>query len=105
MKNGLVPPCPVLLGFFTYDYFISAEQLDETTLSPYDTFYSTIKGCNVLEEDYATFQKLINQGKSEQEALQILRLQEVPKTGSENYQWPNDLWNEISGCLLQIFLN
>ena len=44
-----------------------------------------IKGCNFLEEDYATSQKLIDQGKSEQEALQILRLQEVPKTGPENY--------------------
>ena len=81
-------------GFFPYDYFTSAEQLDETTLPPYDTFYSTIKGCNVLEEDYATFQKQINQGKSEQEALQILHLQEIPKTAPENYQWLNDLWNE-----------
>ena len=61
---------------------------------PYETFYSTIKGCNVLEEDYATFQKLINQGKSEQEALQISRLQEIPKTGPENYQWLQQLWVE-----------
>ena len=52
-------------GFIPYDYFTSAEQLDETTLLPYETFYSTIKNCNALEEDYATFQKLINQGKSE----------------------------------------
>ena len=29
-------------GFFPYDYFTSADQLDETTLPPYDTFYSTI---------------------------------------------------------------
>ena len=28
-------------GFFPYDYFTSAEQLDETTLPPYETFYST----------------------------------------------------------------
>ena len=25
-------------GFFPYDYFISADQLDETTLLPYETF-------------------------------------------------------------------
>ena len=37
-------------GFFPYDYFTSAEQLDETTLPPYETFYLTIKNCNVLEE-------------------------------------------------------
>ena len=82
------------VSFFPYDYFTSADQLDETTLPPYETYYSTFKGCNVLEEDYATFQKLIDQGKSEQEALQILRLQEVPKTGPENYQWLHQLWNE-----------
>ena len=81
-------------GFFPNDCFIYVEQLDETSLPPYETFYFTIKGCNVLEEDHATFQKLINQGKFEQEALQILRLQEVPETGPENYQWLNDLWNE-----------
>ena len=70
-------------GFFPYDYFTSAEQLNETTLPPYETFYSTIKGCNVPEEDYATFQKLIDQGKSEQEALQALRLPTKPKIGPE----------------------
>ena len=78
-------------GFFPYDYFTSAEQQDETTLPPYETFYSTIKGCNVLEEDYGTFQKLINQGKSQQEALQALRLPTKLKTGPENYQWLQQL--------------
>ena len=47
-------------GFFSYDYFIHADQLNETTLLPYETFYSTIKNCNVLEEKYISFQKLIN---------------------------------------------
>ena len=81
-------------GFLAYNYFTHADQLDETTLPPYETFYSTIKNCNVLEEDYATFQKLINQGKSEQEALQALRLLTKPKTGPENYQWLQQLWDE-----------
>ena len=44
-------------GFFPYDYFTSAEQLDETTPPPYETFYSTIKGCNILEEEHTAFQK------------------------------------------------
>ena len=61
-------------GFFPYDYFTHADQLDETTLPSYDTFHSTIKGCNVMEEEYAAFQKLLDQGKSEQEALKTLRL-------------------------------
>ena len=35
-----------------------------------------------------------NQGKSEQEALQILHLTSKPKTGPENYQWFQHLWTE-----------
>ena len=81
-------------GFFPYDYYTSAEQLDETTPPPYDTFNSTIKNCNVLEEEHATFQKLIDQGKSQQEALQTLRLPTKPKTCPENYQWLQQLWDE-----------
>ena len=46
-------------GFFPYDYFTHADQLDETTLPPYITFYSTIEGCNVLEKGYAVFGKRI----------------------------------------------
>ena len=89
---------------YLYDYFISADQLDETSLPPYDSFYSTIKGCNVLEEDYATFQKLVDQGKFEQEALQILRLTSKPKTGPENYQLLQQLWTENSWSTFADFL-
>ena len=52
-------------GFFSYDYFTHADQPDETTLPPHETFYSTIKNCSVLEKEYASFQKLLDQGKSE----------------------------------------
>ena len=45
-------------GFFPYDYFTHADQLDETTLPPYETFYSAIKNCNVLEEEYISFRNL-----------------------------------------------
>ena len=40
-------------GFFPCDYFTHADQLDETTLSRYETFYSTIKNYNVPEEHAA----------------------------------------------------
>ena len=49
-------------GFFPYDYLTHDNQLDETTLPPYESFYSTMKNCNVLEEEYASFQKLLDQG-------------------------------------------
>ena len=88
-------------GFFSYDYFISAEQLDETSLPPYETFYST------LSKDVMFLKKtmrLSDHGKFEQEALQPLRLQEVPKTGPENYQWLNDLSNENGSTTFADFL-
>ena len=91
-------------GFFPYDYFTHADQPDETTLPPYETFYSTIKNCNVLEEEQAAFRKLVNQGKSEQEALQIFRLTSKPKTGPENYQWLQQLWTENQWSTFADFL-
>ena len=91
-------------GFFPYDCFTHADKLDETTLPPYETFYSTIKGCNVLEDEHASFQKLLDQGKSEQEALQSLRLPAKPKTGPENYQWLQQLWYENQWSTFADFL-
>ena len=91
-------------GFFPYDYFTHADQLDETTLPPYENFYSVIKGCNVLEEEYVAFQKLLDQGKSEQEVLQSLRLPAQPKTGPENYQWLQQLWTENQWSTFADFL-
>ena len=81
-------------GYFPYDYFTDANQLDERTLPPYEAFYSSLKHCNVLEEEYDSFQKLLDQGKTEQEALQTLRLIEKPKTGPQNYDWLHQLWRE-----------
>ena len=91
-------------GFFPYDYFTHADELDETTLPPYQAFYSTIKNCNVLEEEYASFQKLLDQTKSEQEALQSLRLPTKPKTGPENYQWLQHLWSDNQWSTFADFL-
>ena len=53
-------------GYFPYDY-----QLDERTLPPYEAFYSSLKHCNILEEEYDSFQKLLDQGKTEQEAFRL----------------------------------
>ena len=90
-------------GFFLYGYFTHADQLDETTLPPYETLYCTIKDGDVLEE-YTSFQKLLDQGKSEQKALQSLRIPVKPKTGPENYQWLQHLWTENQWSIIADFL-
>ena len=85
---------PEQKGYLPYDYFTDANQLDERTVPPYEAFYSSLEHCNVLEEEYDLFQKLLHQGKTEQEALQALRVSEKPKTGAENYDWLHQLWRE-----------
>ena len=88
-------------GFFPYEYFTSAEQLDETTLPPYETFYLTIKNCNVLEEEHTAFQKLIkeNPNKKPSDYQQIQKLDPKIISGFNNYGL------KISGPILQIILN
>ena len=51
-----------------------------------------------------SFQKLVDRGKSEQEALQILRLTSKPKTRLENYQWLHQLWDENQWSTFADFL-
>ena len=95
-------------GFFPYDYFTHADQLDETTLPPYENFYSVIKGCNVLEEEYVAFQKLLDQGKSEQEVKKSynpLDYQHNQKPVLKIISGFNSYGLKISGQLLLIFLN
>ena len=70
----------------------------------YQTFYSTIKNCNALEEEYAAFHKLLDQGKSEEEALHALRLPAKRKSGPENYQWLQHLWTENQWSTFADFL-
>ena len=91
-------------GFFPYGYFTHADQLDETTLPPYETFFSTIKNCNILEEEHTVLQKFANHGKSEKEALQILHLTSKPKPWPENYHWLQQLWTENQWSTFADFL-
>ena len=63
-----------------------------------------IKNWNILEEEYAAFQKLVDQGKSKWEALQILCLTSKPKTGPESYQWLQQLWTENQWSTFADFL-
>ena len=90
-------------GFFPYDYFTHAEQLDETTLPPYETFYSTSKGCNVLEKEYSAFQKLLDQGKSKQEAQHASDYQQNQKRVLKIISNFNSYGPKISGQLLLTF--
>ena len=103
--NYLVPGCSLqsfvkafdtnkAKGYFCYNFMDSAAILNGENLPSYNSFFSSIKGCNVLEAECNAYQKLLAQDKSQQQALQLLHLQEVPKTRPENYAWLQQLWNE-----------
>ena len=67
-------------GFFAYEKFSSADMLDNTYLPPYADFWSSIKQCNVLEEEYNTYQKLLDQkGNPSKKHLKLFDFGKYPK--------------------------
>ena len=79
-------------GFFPYEWFESPEQLNNTELPPYESFYSKLRACNPLEKEYSQFANLISTGLTIEEALCKLRMVVPPPTGRENYDYLQRLW-------------
>ena len=76
--------------FFPYEYISSYEVLKETCLPPYESFYSTLKQGNVLEEEYLTYleknnkvkQMLLNKTPEEFRKVDA----NLPLSGLEQYE-------------------
>ena len=84
--------CSVRKSFFPYEYFDHTDKLEDTHLPSYNSFYSSLKGCNTLEMEYSSYNSLIRQGYLKDEALKKLQLKDVPKTGQENYAELLQVW-------------
>ena len=56
-------------GYFPHDWFDARNKLDEQQLPSYDDFYSKLKNSNPLDKEYDDFQKLLNTGIMEEQAL------------------------------------
>ena len=56
-------------GFFPYEWFDTPIKLDYCSLPPFESFFSKLKNCNVLEQDYKHFRDLVDQGYEESAAL------------------------------------
>ena len=91
-------------AWFPYEYPRDPQQLEEKQLPPYESFYSTVKGCNVLDEEFQTHQKLLYEEKTSGQALKVLALEDVPKPGPENYQWLQQVWQEEHWSTLTDYL-
>ena len=46
-------------SYFPYEFLTSFAKLDHTELPPYDAFFSSLKNCNVLEEEYSRYKTFI----------------------------------------------
>lgn len=94
-------------GYFPYEYFDDISRLDDTTLPPKESFYSSLKDRNVLENDtFTKYHKLIvDEDKSVQEALNILRLKRPPKSSEdEMYSYLLQVWQEENMLSFRDFL-
>ena len=80
-------------SFMCYEWFTSVEKLQYPHLPPFESFYSSIKQCNVLEEDYLRYQKLENNSNIQ-----------PPKTGIENYQDLQSIWETEGMTCFKDFL-
>ena len=61
-------------GFFPYEWFDSAENLNVTQLPPIDSFWSKLKNHNVLGVEYEKFMQMKNSGMQEEAILKKMRL-------------------------------
>jgi len=100
--TSFAPEVPLGKIWFPYEYIKSLEKLKEPQLPNYDSFYSSLKGMNLLEEDELNFEKMISSGLSEDAAIN--RLGGKYETGEERYNLLEKLWVSNNMKTLKDFL-
>ena len=91
-------------GFFPYEYLNDYETLEDQKLPSIDNFFSNLKYCNVLEQEYLQYQKLLSSGKAEYEVLNIMSLERRPNTKEENYKFCENIWKEEEMASMKDYL-
>ena len=90
--------------YFLFELSDDPEKLNNTQLSPYQTFFSKLRNKNPLERDYPDFQSLIDGGLTSKEAILKLKLKQPPATGQENYEHLTSVWKQQNMCTCKDFL-
>jgi G:T-mismatch repair DNA endonuclease (very short patch repair protein) len=67
-------------GYFPYDWFDNVSKLSDTSLPPYEAFYSELKGQNILETEFLEWSHS--------------KIGPTPKRGYEIYQDICDIWKK-----------
>ena len=78
-------------GFFPYEWFDNADKMQNTEFPPYDAFYSKLRSCNPLEAEYTDYVNLLKSGLTREQAVVKLKLSKPPPTGTENYQYRQEI--------------
>ena len=71
--------------FFPYEWFDCPDKLLNPELPPFDAFYSKLRSCKPLENEYTDYVNLLKSGLSTEQAVIKLKLTKPPPTGIENY--------------------
>lgn len=90
--------------WFPYEHVKSIKNLEETSLPPYEAFFSKLRGVNVLEEEHVQYEKLISQGCSQNEVFKKLGIKAVPESGADRYCFLQSLWKDRNMKSLKDFL-
>ena len=74
-------------GIFPYEWFDHPDKMQNTELPPYDAFYNKLRSCNPLEAEYTDYVNLLKSGLTTEQAVVKLKHSKPPSTGTENYQY------------------
>ena len=91
-------------GFFPYGWFDRPDKLQNPELPPYDAFYSKLRSCNPLENEYTDYVNLLKSGLSSEQAVIKLKLSTPPPTGIENYHYLEQIWKQEQMSWFKVFL-
>jgi hypothetical protein len=81
-------------GYMPYEWFDTVDKLDYPDIPAFDSFFSSLKGVNVLDQEYQEFVNLIqNEGLNQIDALNKMKLDAPPQTGIQKYEDLQNLWN------------
>ena len=91
-------------GFFPYEWFDEEEKLSLYHLPPFEFFYSKLRNCYSLENEYLDYDKPVQTGLSQESAMQKLRITCRLLTVEQNYAFLVELWEREKMTLFKDFL-
>ena len=81
-------------GLFPYDWFDHPDKMQRTEFPPYDALNSKLRSCSPLETEYTDYVFLLKSGLTTEQAVVKLKLSKPPPTGTENYQYLQQIWKQ-----------